>query len=66
MLNDKPCINGRADFFNDAKCQQSICVDCIIQSEYQIDDIEPLDSYGIALVLNDAIPLDFSMPKNKR
>ena len=65
-LLDMPCSNGRSNFFNDEKCRRSICIDCIISAEYQTDDIEPLDTYGVALVLNDAIPLDFSTPKNKR
>jgi len=61
-LLDMPCSNGRANFFNDSKCRQSLCVDCIIEAEFQTDDIQ-LDTYGIELVLNSAIPLDFTPNK---
>ena len=50
-LFDKPCSNGRANFFNDEKCQQSLCVDCIIQSEYATDDVE-LDTYRETFLLS--------------
>ena len=61
-LLDKPCLTGQANFFNDSKCRLSFCVDCIIEAESQTDDIQ-LDTYGISLILNSVMPLDFTPNK---
>jgi hypothetical protein len=64
MLNlDTPCCNGMANFFLDKQCRNSICVDCIIESEYSKGNDRELDTYGMAIILNSAIPLDFTPNK---